>query len=195
MTPDNAGNERDKLKRKLRWHKITTPLALGVAIFSTGLSGWIVANQRTFISPPVVKNSYWIASQEADKQYIEDMADYVLTSLYTVTPSNVEYRSKRILKMVKPEEFGAMSAKFQAAVEKLKREGISTVWEPQSVGVAEGSLCAKWTGNLKRMVGEKTLEPQTKTFLVEFDIDRHGTLYVKTADEFTPELASVSNCQ
>lgn len=195
MAPDKAGNERDKLKRHIRWHKITTPLAIGVAISAIGLCGWVVANQRTFISPPVIQHGYWIASQEADKQYIEDMADYVLTSLYTVTPANADYRSKRILKMVKPEDYGAMSAKFQAAVEKLKREGLSTVWEPQSVGVAEGSLCAKWTGNLKRMVGEKLLDPQTKTFLVEFDIDRHGTLYVKTADEFSPELAAVSHCQ
>lgn len=195
MSPENAENERARLWRRLRWHRLVTPLSLGVAIFGLGLCAWVVANQRTIISPPVVQHGYWVSAHEASKEYIQDQSDYVLTMLYTVTPANVEYRSERILKMVPPESYGAMSSRFHAAVSKLRKDGISTVWEPKSVGVADGSLCAKWTGSLKRWVGDKPLETQTKTFVVEFDIDRQGTLYVKTADEATPDVLAASHCQ
>lgn len=195
MNPEKSGNERDYLKRKLRWHRLVTPIALGITVMAISLCAWMVAHQRTFISPPVIQKSYWIAAQEASKEYIEDMADYVLTSLHTVTPANAEYRSQRVLKLVHPKDYGAISAQFQSEVEKLKREGISTVWEPSSVGIADNALCAKWTGNLRRWVGEKPIDTLNKTFLVEFDIDRQGTLYVKTADEFTPDRATHSQCQ
>lgn len=195
MSPENSENQRAKLRRKLRWHRLVTPLSLCVAVGGLCLSGWIAANQRMMVSPPVVQRGYWVAAHEANKEYVQDMSDYVLTMQNTVTPANADSRSKQILKMVHPENYGAMSSKFQAAVSKLKKEGISTVWEPKSVGVAEGSLCAKWTGNLKRWVGDKPLDPQTKIFLVEFDIDLQGTLYVKTADEATPDVLAASHCQ
>ncbi len=195
MTPGKAGNERDHLKNKLRWHRLVTPVAMAVTMMAISLCAWMVAHQRTFISPPVVQKAYWIASQEASKEYIEDMADYILTSLHTVTPANAEYRIQRVLKLVHPDHYGAISAKLHADIDRLKREGIATVWEPNSVGIADNALCAKWTGNLRRWVGEKPLETLNKTFLVEFDIDRQGTLYVKTADEFTADLAAHSQCQ
>lgn len=195
MNPDKALNERAFLRDRLRWHRLITTSALAISLMAILLCGWLVIHQRTIISPPVVQQSYWIAAQEASNEYIEQMADFVLTNLYTVTPTNAFYRGQRILKMVHPAYHGELSAKVHAAVEKLKREGISTVWEPTSVGIAENSLCAKWTGSLRRWVGEKPLDTLAKTYLVEFDIDRQGTLYVKTAEEFTPDVALRSSCQ
>lgn len=195
MSPENDGNEREKLSAKLRWHRIVTPLAGGVALAAIFLNGWTIANQRTIITPPVMQRSYWVSAHEADKAYIEDMSDFVLTNLKTVTPGNVGFRSQRILKMVLPEKYGEMASRFKAQEEKIKREEISSVWEPASGAAADGALCAKWTGKLRRWVGEKPLPPESKTFLVEFEIDRQGTLYVKTADEYTPELAASSACQ
>ena len=125
MAPDKAINERDKLQSQVRFHRAMNAGLLGTLFFGVLLLGFVVVRDTTKIVPPEVKRPYEIGSNYANKDYLLDMAGYVLGTVLTVTPETVDYNNKVILKMADPDGYAGLKTALDAAAMRLKQERVS----------------------------------------------------------------------
>ena len=183
MAPDKANNERDALKSQVRFHRAMNAGLLGTLFFGVLLLGFVVVRDTTKIVPPEVKRPYEIGSNYANKDYLLDMAGYVLGTVLTVTPETVDYNNKVILKMADPDGYAGLKTALDAAALRLKQERVTTIWVPRKEEVSEQDKRVKVSGKLKTFIADKLTSEREKDYLVEFTITTSGRLYVSKIEE------------
>lgn len=183
MAPDKATNERDKLQGQVRFHRAMNVGLAGTIFFGVLLLGFVVVRDTTKIVPPEVKRPYEIGSNYANKDYLLDMAGYVLGTVLTVTPDSVDYNNKVILRMADPDGYGELKAALDAAALRLKQERVTTIWVPRKEEVSEQDSRVKVSGKLKTYIADKLTSEREKDYLVEFNITTSGRLYVSKIEE------------
>lgn len=184
MTPDKANNERDALKAQVRFHKAMNASLLATLFLGVLLLGFVIFRDTTKIVPPEVKRPYELGANYANKDYLLDMAGYVLGTVLTVTPESVDYNNKVILKMADPDGYGGLKTALDAAAMRMKQERVTTIWVPRKEEVSEQDKRVKVSGKLKTYIADKLTSEREKDYIVEFIITTSGRLYVSKIEEF-----------
>lgn len=190
MTPDKANNERDHLKLQLRFHRMMNTCLLVILFLGVLLLGFVIFRDRTRIVPPEVKRPYEIGAHYANKDYLLDMAGYVLSMVLTVTPETVDYNNKIILKMVDPDGYATLKTALDAAALRLKQEHVTTIWVPSNEEVSEQDKQVKVSGKLKTFIADRLTSERNKYYVVEFTITTSGRLYVSKIEEIVQRSVS-----
>ena len=183
MAPDKAINERDKLQSQVRFHRAMNAGLLSTLFFGVLLLGFVVVRDTTKIVPPEVRRPYEIGANYANKDYLLDMAGYVLGTVLTVTPETVDYNNKVILKMADPDGYAGLKTALDAAAMRLKQERVTTIWVPRKEEVSEQDKRVKVSGKLKTYIADKLTSEREKDYIVEFKITTSGRLYVSKIEE------------
>jgi len=183
MKPANANNERDILTGQVAFQRNVIYSQVGIALALVFGWGYTVMNQVTVVVPPEVKRPYEIGSNFGNKEYLSDMANYVLQAILTVTPDSVDHNNKTILRMTDPAGYGRLRADLEAAAARLKRERVTTVWIPQREEISERDHKVKVKGRMKTFIADTPTGERDKEFLVEFNITSSGRLYVLSVKE------------
>ena len=183
MAPDKAINERDKLQSQLRFHRAMNAGLLATLLFGVLLLGFVVVRDTIKIVPPEIRRPYEIGANYANKDYLLDMAGYVLGTVLTVTPETVDYNNKVILKMTDPEGYAGLKTALDAAGLRLKQERVTTIWVPRKEEVTEQQNRVTVSGKLKTYIADKLTSEREKDYLVEFTITTSGRLYVSKIEE------------
>lgn len=183
MAPDKAINERDKLQSQLRFHRAMNAGLLATQLFGVLLLGFVVVRDTIKIVPPEIRRPYEIGANYANKDYLLDMAGYVLGTVLTVTPETVDYNNKVILKMTDPEGYAGLKTALDAAGLRLKQERVTTIWVPRKEEVTEQQNRVTVSGKLKTYIADKLTSEREKDYLVEFTITTSGRLYVSKIEE------------
>ena len=190
MSPTNARNERDGLRAQLAFQRnviyglITVSSVLGLAW------GWTVVNSTVAIVPPEVKRPYEIGASYASRDYLADMANYVLQMRGTVSPDSVDYQNKVILKMTDPDGYGQLKADLEGAALRIKKDRIATVWTPRKESVSERDKVVRVSGSMKTYIADVLTSTRDQEYLVEFNVTSSGRLYVlKVAEVVKPDPA------
>lgn len=189
MSPMNAMNERDALKGQVRFLRV---LAVGLAIsllLLTILLSMVVFRERTHIVPPVVQRPYDIGANFGDKDYLADMAAYVLNQVLTVTPDSVDFQNKVILKMTYPDGYAVLKTSLDAAALRMRTDRITTVWVPRMEEVSVREQRVKVSGRLKTFIADKLTSEHDKEYIVEFTVTNSGRLYVTKIEEYVKAAA------
>lgn len=90
VAPDKANNEREALKAQIRFHRMMNVGLLGTLFFSVLLLGFVLLRDNIKIVPPEVRRPYEIGAHYANRDYLLDMAGYVLSMVLSVTPETVD---------------------------------------------------------------------------------------------------------
>ena len=183
MVPDKANNERDSLRLQLSFHRVMNLGLLLLELITLGILGFVLLKDNVKIIPPEVRRPYEIGANHANKDYLLDMAGYVLGTIMTVTPDNVDHNNKVILKMADPSGYGDLKTALDAAAIRMKKERVTTIWVPRKEEVSERSMQVKVTGNLKTYIADKLTSEREKVFLVQFISTISGRLYVAKVQE------------
>jgi conjugal transfer pilus assembly protein TraE len=183
MKPVTANNERDILKGQLAFQRSVIYSLLGVSFALVAGWGWTVMNQVTVIVPPEVKRPYEIGSNYGNKDYLADIANYVLQTILTVTPDSVDFNNKVILKMTDPDGYPKLRADLDGAALRMKHEKVTTVWIPQKEEISEPDKRVKVKGRLKTFIADVLTSEREKEYAVEFNITSSGRLYVLNVKE------------
>jgi conjugal transfer pilus assembly protein TraE len=142
-----------------------------------------VVNQTVAIVPPEVRRPYEIGSNYASKDYLGDMANYVLQQILTVSADSVDFQSKVILKMTDPDAYGKLKAELEAAALRIRRDRISTVWTARKETISEQSKSVRVSGSLKTYIADVLTSTRDKEYVVDFYITSSGRLYVANVQE------------
>lgn len=183
MSPEKANNERESLKAQLRFHRAMNVGLLATLFMGVLLLGYVVFRDTTRIVPPEIKRPYEIGANYANKDYLLDMAGYVLAMVLTVTPETVEYNNQVILKMVDPDGYATLKTALDAAALRLKQERVTTIWVPRKEEVSEQDKRVKVSGKLKTYIADKLTSERDKDYIVEFTVTTSGRLYVSKIEE------------
>jgi conjugal transfer pilus assembly protein TraE len=183
MNPNNAKNERDALKGQMTFQRNVIYSLVGLSFALTAGWGWTVMNSTVAIVPPEVKRPYEIGSNFGNKEYLADMANYVLSTVLTVSPDSVDFNNKVILKMTDPDGYGKLKSDLEAAALRLRRDRVSTVWVARKEEISEREKRVKIAGRLKTYIADVLTSDREKEYIVEFSITSSGRLYVLKVQE------------
>ena len=137
MAPEQATNERDRLQSQVRFLRAANAGQLAVLLLLVLLLGFVVVRDTTKIVPTEIRRPYEIGANYANKDYLLDMAGYVLGTVLTVTPESVDYNNRVILKMTDPDGYAGLKTALDAAALRLKQERVTTIWVPRKEEVSE----------------------------------------------------------
>ncbi len=183
MTPANAINERDALKSQVKFLRVVIVGLIGLNLVLLGVEAYTLMRETVTIVPPEVRRPYEIGADYANKDYLSDMAGYVLDKVLTVTPETVNYNNKIILKMTHPDGYPALKIALDAAALRIKQQHITTIWVPRNEKVDERTKTVEVSGQMKTFIADKPTSQHDKTYLVEFNITVSGRLYVSKIEE------------
>lgn len=183
MTPANAINERDALKSQVKFLRVVIVGLIGLNLVLLGVEAYTLMRETVTIVPPEVRRPYEIGADYANKDYLSDMAGYVLDKVLTVTPETVNYNNKIILKMAHPDGYPALKIALDAAALRIKQQHITTIWVPRNEKVDERAKTVEVSGQMKTFIADKLTSQHDKTYLVEFNITVSGRLYVSKIEE------------
>jgi len=183
MTPLNAKNDREALSGQLLFHRYTIGGLLGLSVVLAGGFVWQTMHSTVVLVPPEIRRQYEIGSNYADRDYLADMANYVLSTVLTVTPDSVDHNNAVILKMTDPEGYASLKSDLDAAALRLKRDRVTTLWSWRTEKVFARDKKVEVTGRLKTFISDVLTSERDKTFIVEFIINSSGRLYVSKVKE------------
>lgn len=184
MAPEQATNERDRLQSQVRFLRAANAGQLTVLLLLVLLLGFVVVRDTTKIVPTEIRRPYEIGANYANKDYLLDMAGYVLGTVLTVTPESVDYNNRVILRMADPDGYAGLKTALDAAALRLKQERVTTIWVPRKEEVSERDKRVKVSGKLKTYIADKLTSERDKDYLVEFSVTTSGRLYVSKIEEF-----------
>lgn len=183
MSPENAINERDALKGQVKFLRVVIVGLIGLNLGLLGVEGYTLMRETTTIVPPEVRRPYEVGADYASKDYLLDMAGYVLDKVLTVTPETVDYNNRVILKMAHPDGYPTLKTALDAAALRVKQERVTTVWVPRNEKVNERAKTVEVSGQMKTFISDKLTSQRDKTYLVEFTVTVSGRLYVSKIEE------------
>ncbi|KVV25070.1 conjugal transfer protein TraE [Burkholderia cepacia] len=183
MNPKTGANERAILEASVRFQRVLIFGLCAALIVVISFFGIFVLRDPTKIVPPEVRRPYEIGSSYANREYLSDMATYVLDRVLTVTPASTSYNNGVILRMTHPDGYGPLKTQLDAAALKIKKEQISTVWVGRNEQVNESQLSVKVSGTYKTYISDKPVSEKDKSYIVQFVITSSGRLYVLKIDE------------
>ena len=183
MTPQNAANEIKSIKAQNAFYRLTTILVLGMCMMLIILCGYLTLKETVKIVPAEVRRPYELGADYANKEYLIDMANYVLDKVLTVTPELVDYNNKVILKMAHPDGYGPLKSTLEAAGLRIKKDKLSTIWSPDKEEVNEGAKTVIVNGKIQTFVADTRTSTKERKYLVQFDLTSSGRLYVTKIQE------------
>jgi conjugal transfer pilus assembly protein TraE len=183
MSPNLARNERDLLKGAVHFHRAMAAGMVVVIVMLVLLLGWVVCRERIHVVPPLVQRPYTIGAGYADRDYLLDMAGYVLNQVLTVTPESVDYNNQVVLKMAHPDGYATLKTTLDAAALRMRKERVTTVWVPRKEEVNLAAQRVQVSGRLKTYIADKLTSEHDKEYIVEFTITNSGRLYVTKIEE------------
>ena len=136
--------------------------------------------ERTVITPPVVRDTFWIDSSDASDQYLQEMATYFVLLTSNVSPSNVEYQNKLFLNYVNPAEQGSLKQSLDKQAQRIKRNNITTMFYITGFKINSEANKVIVMGQMNSLIGDKLVSNKGQAFRVSFKII-NGKLYI---DEF-----------
>lgn len=155
-------------------------LLLAVALIS------LPKGVRHELVPPAITQPFKVGGDVFDKSHIEQMGLYVAQLMLNVTPKSVRFQGEQLSKMIGPVKYAEMVNQVQINAAMIERLNVSTTFVPVSfhydpkypnrIGVA---------GSLQSLYADKSIQSQSKAYMVEFDRSAVGGMqlvqFVETA--------------
>lgn len=173
---------RGGLKNTIRFHRgLNAVLAIALCS-SIGLNYLVITRETIRIVPPVIQNNYSIGSSWASENYYRDMSNYILTTLFTVTPENIDSNIKIIMGMVDTQNYNEVQTSLIQASKRIKEQQITTIWNGGNVSFNKDAVTVTVDGSLRTYLGDKLVGTYPKTYRISYRLDQ-GKLNILKIEE------------
>lgn len=183
MSPEKANQTIEGLRGQVRFHRMMNVMQMAVIFCGLILVAFVVFRDTTRLVPPEIRRPYEIGANYANKDYLIDMANYVLGTVLSVTPESVQHNNKVVLKMAHPDGYAQLKMTLDAAAMRINQEKVTTVWIPRKEEVSEGGQWVRVTGRLKTFVSNVLTSEGEQEYFVQFNVTTSGRLYVTKLEQ------------
>lgn len=183
MSPENAAINTAALQSQLGFYRVLCLSLSLVLLGGVGVLGFVLLKDTVKIVPAEIRKPYEIGANYANRDYLADMAAYVLGSVLSVTPESVDHNNKTILKMTHPDGYPTLKTALDASAARLKKERITTLWNARNETIDERNLVVRASGTVKTFIADKLVSDTPRDYSVKFLITTSGRLYVTKIEE------------
>jgi len=170
-------SERDNTSREISFLRITSVALIGLAIAQAISNISLIGDARTVVTPPNIKQSFWVSNTAVSKEYLQEMAYWYAGLALNITPTGINYQNELFLKYAAPSEYGRLKQEATSRAEFLKKNQTSSQFAIENISVDEKRMRVALSGKLYTWVAEKRAGMRDTTFMIGFQYI-NGTLYV-----------------
>jgi len=142
----------------------------------------LIGNEKTVLTPPDIKRTYWVSGDAVSKEYLEDMAYWYAGLALNITPAVSSYQNGLFLKYAAPSEFGRLQMEMGARAEFLKKNNTATQFSVRNITPDERALRVALSGVLFTWASDKKAGERQATYVIGFK-NMNGKLYVSEFKE------------
>lgn len=175
-------NELIKAKKALRVRELLILALVGCLLLALILAVKNMGRERTIVSPPVVRDTFWVDSNDADPKYLQEMSTYFVLLTNNISPSNVEYQNKLFLNYVNPNQQGALSAQLMEQAQRVKRNQLVTMFYIKGFKIDSYANKVVVNGQLDTLIGDKLISSMDKYYRLGYQLI-NGKLYINEYGE------------
>lgn len=175
-------NKLIKAKKALRGRELTIAVLAVCLLLALILAVKNVGRERTIVSPPVVRDTFWVDSSDADPKYLQEMSTYFVLLTNNISPSNVEYQNKLFLNYVNPNQQGALSAQLLEQSQRVKRNQLITMFYIKGFKIDAPANKVVVNGQLDTLISDKLISSMDKYYRIGYQII-NGKLYINEYGE------------
>jgi conjugal transfer pilus assembly protein TraE len=135
-------------------------------------------NERIIISPPELHQSYWVEGNRFSEGYLEEMAAFYAHLLLDVSADTLLYQGEVALRAVDADSYSRIRTKLFADEKKLKKENVTSRFEPKKAIVSRDALEVQLKGTMTQFVSGKQVTSFEETFIIRFSAYK-GKLFIK----------------
>jgi conjugal transfer pilus assembly protein TraE len=135
-------------------------------------------SERIVVVPPDLKQEVWLEQNTVSSAYLEEMTLVYASLILESSPESAAYKRDIILRHTSPESYGALKRRLVEDEQRLKREHVTTSFQPNGIKVDSSLLTVEVTGDLLRFVGEKRISQSRDTYQFQFEY-KAGRLSIK----------------
>lgn len=170
-------DELTKAKKGLRGREVLLFILAITNLLTISVAYENKYRERTIVTPPVVRESFWIDSSDASEGYLQEMSTYFILLVNNVSPSNVDYQKKLFIDKVNPAQQGALRIELDKQSQRIKRNNLVTMFYIKGFKIDAASNKVVVTGQLDSLIGDKMISSQEKVYRLGYQII-NGKLYV-----------------
>jgi conjugal transfer pilus assembly protein TraE len=153
-----------------------------IMLIQTAVMYSMIGTERTILVPPEINRTFWVGSNTASSEYLEQMAYWYAGLALTITPQSADYQDDLFLKYAAPASSGQLQADMGARADFLKKNNTSTQFSVRSIKVDKDNLRVALSGTLDTWTSDKKAGERTATYMVGFKFI-NGKLYVSNFKE------------
>lgn len=146
----------------------------------------LALHKRTYLLPPEISHSFWVADNAASSEYLAEMTTFFTALRLNVTPSNVKTQREMLLRYTAPSHYGELKSQLVAEGDRITKENLSSAFYPVDVKVNAKELQATITGDIKSTVGKEPLPDRRASYLITYRYNS-GRLFVTAFKELGKE--------
>lgn len=170
-------NEKDNAAQEISFLRIAaiSSILANVVLAAANIS--ISGDSRTVITPPNIKQGFWISNKSVSREYLEEMAYWYAGLALNVTPAGIAYQNELFLKYAAPSEYGRLQQEMLSRSEFIKKNQTSSQFAVEDISVDEKRMRVALAGKLYTWVAEKRAGMRNTTFMIGFQYI-NGKLYI-----------------
>ncbi len=167
---------------------VTLLLLIGLILNATFLKKDTVV----MISPPDVREEFWVGKGKASESYIEQMAVFFATLSGNLSPSNAAYNVNALLQYVMPGGYGDIKSSLMGEALSIIENNVTQAFFPNDVKVDGTTATVK--GKTVRKIGSANPVTEQVMYTMKFIIDNYkiyiNELYIDYPDKRKRNLIS-----
>lgn len=145
----------------------------------------ISGRERVVLVPPTVHKTFWVESERASAEYLQQMAYFLMQLTLDVTPHSVDHQASVLLQYAAPASYGELRSTMAATAARLKRDGASTLFSPRDLVVDEATQRVGVRGQLTTFVSDRRVSEVSKAYAIELQY-AGGRIFLKAFRETPP---------
>jgi conjugal transfer pilus assembly protein TraE len=150
-------------------------LILNATVFKT--------DKVVVITPPEVREEYWVGKNKASKDYIEQMAVFFAVLSGNLSPTSAAYNINALLKYVSPSIYADIKNSLMGDAMTVIENNMTTSFFPNDVKV-EGSS-AIVNGESIRRIGSARPVKEKVMYKMKFEVDNYKLFLTEFFIEYT----------
>lgn len=170
-------NEKDNAAQEISFLRIAATGLILANIVQAAANIFISGDARTVITPPSIKQGFWVTNKSVSREYLEEMAYWYAGLALNVTPAGIAYQNELFLKYAAPSEYGRLQQEMLSRSEFIKKNQTSSQFAVEDISVDEKRMRVALAGKLTTWVAEKRAGMRNTTFMIGFHYI-NGKLYI-----------------
>lgn len=130
--------------------------------------------ERIIITPPDMRQAFWVEGEKVDPEYLMEMAKFFAQDLLTYNPENAAGQFENVLKYVDPQVNTVMRRQLMTDVDQIKSKAMSSVFWVQQAK-AKGNTVYLY-GTKRDMMAGNVIGDSNKGYQMDFSF--HNRLVV-----------------